>query len=438
MSEALLRHWRDTLGTEGLERRLAWAEVETSRPTAMPAGGEALLAAALAARDASARPGCLDPAAPVPFEELLVPFLAAACGELEQTAGSASRLFAPAALAGLERGLLLLLSHLALPVFASEFGLRRALSGRLTWLERGGATSDYRSFIAAMRAEGYPALLADYPGLAGMLTTAARSWAAAHGRLMLRFDSDRLHLRTCGLVDGDGRVEGLVTHCSDPHDGGQSVAILSLEGGRALVYKPRPVDMEDGLLQMLAWANRAGFPWPYRLTGLQPRSGYGWMEHVAAAPCRDENAVEHFYARSGGLFCLWWLLQGTDMHHENLIASGEHPVIVDAETLLHPRPSAQFIRSLGPGAYHGDEREEEFARALRESGFLPTGMDVDLSCWGIGGTIATPFAVSKCHGINSDAMTVEAEPFQVAPRFNLPMLKGRIVPAAGLTSHGVV
>ena len=31
------------------------------------------------------------------------------------------------------------------------------------------------------------------------------------------------------------------------------------------------------------------------------------------------------------------LLEATDLHYENLIAAGEHPMLLDLEALFHPR-----------------------------------------------------------------------------------------------------
>lgn len=430
MSEALRRRWQEMLGAEALERRLAWTETATAPD---PAAGcwRDLLQAALADPAAMPSPGCLDLAAPLPFEEVLAPVAAAARRELERSAGAAVAALAPAALAGLERGLLALLCHLAAPVLTSEFTLARALAGHVAWLDRPASTDGYRRFVATLRAGGlHPLLLDDYPGLGRLLAATAHNWAAANSRLMTRLNADAADLRAAfGLSAGELRVDGAAVNCSDPHDGGQGVAILRVNG-RLLVYKPRPVDMEDGLGELLGWANGAGFPWPFRPIGLLARPDHGWMEHVAAAPCADDAAVTRFYARSGGLFCLWWLLQGTDLHHENLIASGEHPVIIDAETLLHPRLFPHAALGLGPGARPGGHGDDDFTRALRDSGFLPSGLEVDLSCWGTLGGAATPFAVAHCRAANSDAMALERQPYRVAPRPNVPVLDGRPVPAA--------
>ena len=70
------------------------------------------------------------------------------------------------------------------------------------------------------------------------------------------------------------------------------------------------------------------------------RDGYGWVEYAAPEACPDEATVERYYQRVGALTCLVYLLQGADCHAENLIAAGEHPILVDCETLLNPQPRA--------------------------------------------------------------------------------------------------
>lgn len=431
MSDDLVRRWRTLLGVDLLDRRLAWSDAFCLTDQ----GGGAwrsLLETALSEAETPVAGHGLDPQAPLPFEAALLPFVRVARRDLDEAAGPALRLFSPLALSVLERGLLTLLSHLALPALSSEFSLRRALAGRLPWLERPGADDDYRAFIAMLGSGGLRCVLEDYPGLARLLATTAQDWARAQARLMRRLDRDWPDLRVAmDLADSDCSVEAIEADRSDPHDGGQQVAILILTSGRSVVYKPRPVDMEEGLGVLLGWANHVGFPWPLRTVTVLSRRDYGWMEHISAAPCDDEAAVRRFYARSGGLFCLWWLLQGTDLHHENLIASGEQPVIVDAETLLHPRPFDRISDSLGAGTRYGKTPDDDFARALQESGFLPSGQAVDLSAWGTVGGVVTPFRVAACRAVNSDAMVVGQDTFHVAPRPNLPHVAGQ--PALAMT-----
>ncbi len=89
---------------------------------------------------------------------------------------------------------------------------------------------------------------------------------------------------------------------------------------------------------------------------------YGWAEFVAERPCASGAETRQFYRRQGALLALLHALDGTDLHHENLIACGPHPVLVDVETLFHP--------ALGPA-----RSADPAARALHDSvhrvGLLP-------------------------------------------------------------------
>jgi lantibiotic modifying enzyme len=56
-------------------------------------------------------------------------------------------------------------------------------------------------------------------------------------------------------------------------------------------------------------------------------------------PCSSAEGVARFYTRAGMLLAVLHLLSVTDIHCENIIAAGEHPVIVDLETMLASWPS---------------------------------------------------------------------------------------------------
>ncbi|NJL66321.1 MAG: type 2 lantipeptide synthetase LanM, partial [Microcoleus sp. SM1_3_4] len=70
------------------------------------------------------------------------------------------------------------------------------------------------------------------------------------------------------------------------------------------------------------------------------RHDYGWVEFIAAKSCEHPQQVENFYYRLGGYLALLYAIEGTDFHAENTIAAGEHPVLIDLESLFHPRANA--------------------------------------------------------------------------------------------------
>ncbi|WP_135852001.1 type 2 lanthipeptide synthetase LanM family protein [Halorussus salinus] len=207
-------------------------------------------------------------------------------------------------------------------------------------------TAVYDEFVADVRNADYEPVFEEYPVLLELLGVVADQWRGMVRRLDDRLAADRdLLSRTFGEGDDDGddsdgeplgRLRDVATFSDDPHGEGEIVLRLDFES-RSVVYKPRSVGGEAAFGDLLDWTNRhADVPDLYAPTALD-RGDYGWMEHVSHRPCDSAAAVGRYYERMGALTALAFLLGSTDLHHDNLVAMGEHPVIVDQETVLSPR-----------------------------------------------------------------------------------------------------
>lgn len=180
-------------------------------------------------------------------------------------------------------------------------------------------------------------LLAGYPVLARELVERADRWRRASTQLLHRLGADWPLLRRTLLTDGDpGPLVDLGLGAGDPHRGGQSVALPRFATGRRLVYKPRSLAVDAGFQRLLGWLNERGAQPAYRTVTVLDQGDYGWMEYVAAKPCERAEQVGAFFRRQGGYLALLHCLHAVDLHCENLVAAGEHPVLVDLETLFHP------------------------------------------------------------------------------------------------------
>ncbi|HLX09424.1 MAG TPA: type 2 lanthipeptide synthetase LanM family protein [Thermoanaerobaculia bacterium] len=183
------------------------------------------------------------------------------------------------------------------------------------------------------------ALLRRYPVLARQAARRAELWVSAGGELVDRLAADRRRLRAAFSPDRDpGRLLEVVAGAGDPHRGGRTVTLLRFASGLRLVYKPKPLAVEAAFQEVLRWLNGRGLAVPLRPLRLLDRGGYGWVEHVAQAPCAEAAEVERFYRRLGAQLAVLYALDASDMHSENLIAAGEHPMLIDLETLFHPAP----------------------------------------------------------------------------------------------------
>ncbi|MEM8933399.1 MAG: type 2 lanthipeptide synthetase LanM family protein, partial [Acidobacteriota bacterium] len=162
-------------------------------------------------------------------------------------------------------------------------------------------------------------------------------WSAAVDALLRHATEDRQAIADA-LLDGvdPGEPVAVESTGGDPHRGGRTVLRVRFASGAVLAYKPRSLAPEVAFSTILdALADDLGRDVPTAAAVLD-RGDHGWVEWVEAAPCPTVTAVERFYRRQGVLLAVLHVLGTTDLHHENLIAVGASPILVDLETLAHP------------------------------------------------------------------------------------------------------
>lgn len=393
---ARLRKWRNRVANGDFarfEKRLRWdgLDVESARrllgpvrlrhPHRLPDWVGLLDAAAAGTeRDTPfdrivSRRDVLDPHDPQPFEDLLWRLVPVAGRRLLASLGACRDRLSSTALADLARGLLGRLCRTAARTLCLEFDAFRALhSGRLLLDARDPAQDGrrlYRDFIRDMSGNGLAGWLLRYPLLGRLLATGCRQWIAATVELVQRLDRDADSLRTAfALRDRRLEIAGVSPDLSDPHREGRTVCAIRLRSGARLVYKPRSLALDGCFSDLLRQIEDLHPDLALRRPKVLDCGEYGWMEWIDRTPCADADAVERFYRRAGSLTCLAYVLGASDLHADNLIAAGEHPVPVDIECLAgaplaSPRrggadpvdggspPGSVFRTGLPPAARHG-------------------------------------------------------------------------------------
>ena len=176
------------------------------------------------------------------------------------------------------------------------------------------------------------------PVLARQLITALENFVDSSLSFLGRLCADWEAIRAAFSPGTDpGVLVEVAGGVGDKHRGGQSVLIATFGSGLRVVYKPKALGVDVHVQELLAWLNARGDHPPFRTLTVLDRGRYGWVEFVAAAACTSADEVRRFYERQGGYLALLYALEATDFHGENLIAAGEHPVLVDLESLFHPR-----------------------------------------------------------------------------------------------------
>ncbi|MEU4391896.1 type 2 lanthipeptide synthetase LanM family protein [Kribbella sp. NPDC023855] len=264
--------------------------------------------------------------------------------------------------------------------------------------------------------------LAAYPVLARVLGEACRQAVGGHLELLDRLAEDREQLIATLLEGTDPGPLLSITPGGDPHRGGRSTATLTFTNGRQLIYKPRPLDLHAHFNDIVNWLNtKTGLG--LQTVRLLRRPGYGWLEYIDHTPCNDLTEVRRFYERQGALLALLYALDGTDMHYENLVASGDQPVLVDVETLFHPA-----VAATGPLAQ--DPAYAAFLSSVSRTSLLPLMVvgehgAADLS--GIGGDEGvSPHEVVDWADAGLDSMHLVRRAGRTRHRGNRPTVDGSV------------
>jgi type 2 lantibiotic biosynthesis protein LanM len=177
-----------------------------------------------------------------------------------------------------------------------------------------------------------------YPALAHQLVIRVDQWVNSSLQFLSHLCRDWEAICTTFTPDSEpGVLVQLYGGMGDAHKQGGSVMIAEFSSGFKVVYKPRSLGVDVHFQQLLSWLNERGDHPPFYTMKIVTRDDHGWVEFVSHTCCRSEEEVRHFYERQGGYLALLYALEATDFHFDNIIAAGENPVLIDLESLFHPR-----------------------------------------------------------------------------------------------------
>ncbi len=286
----------------------------------------------------------------------------------------------------------------------------------------------FQSFVASLgNADNALRILEEYPVLARLLTEVVIRSVECTLEALQRLVGDWEEIRSVLLPGREtGRLKRLKGNIGDKHRGGRAVLILEFESGARVVYKPRSLAIDTHFQDLLTWLNEHGTPQPLRVLKVIDRGNYGWVEFITTENCKSEAEVRRFYQRQGAYLALLFALDATDFHNENLLAAGEHPVLVDLEALFHPhfrdsRPVDALVAA-----------EHELSQSVQRVGLLPFRMwgdseteGVDLSGLSTVGEQMTPFSVPEVEGGGTDEMRFVPKHALIPAGAHQPSMEGK-------------
>jgi type 2 lantibiotic biosynthesis protein LanM len=300
------------------------------------------------------------------------------------------------------------------------------------------AAERFAEFVDQLSQEGnILPLLEEYPVLARQVVLTIEYWVQYAQEFVAHLCADWQEIRsTCTPEHDPGLLVEVQGGAGDRHRMGRSVLVLKFSSGFQVLYKPRSLAIDVHFQQLLAWLNEQGAQPAFRTIGILDRGSYGWAEFVQAYSCTSPEEVTRFYERQGSYLALLYALNATDIHVENVIAAGEHPILIDLEALFHGRVG-------GDDPTHPSHLPFLMMdQSVFRVGLLPFRMwstneaiGVDIS--GLGGQEGqmTPRPVPRWEGAGTDQMRLIRERMEMPVKQNRPKLNDHDVDVLDYSAH---
>ena len=285
----------------------------------------------------------------------------------------------------------------------------------------------YKSFVAEQSEDGLTSLFKDFPVAARLTAESVQMWVDFIGEFFGRLLSDESEI-ACQLNGGAalGKMTEARANLSDPHHGGRSVLLLTFQSGLRIVYKPRPMDVDQRFYEIVESINATEADLNLGVLSILTRPTHGWMEFVQHGPCPSLQAAGRYFQRAGALACLTHWLGGIDLHRENVIAAGEQPALLDLECLAHPTRVEELPETEDRGGLAG---------SLLRTGLLPMWQ------FGVGGvgrydncgfgapvTQRSLLASKRWKQVNTDRMFWVSRRWRYRYSAHRAHLRGRLLP----------
>lgn len=266
----------------------------------------------------------------------------------------------------------------------------------------------------------------EYPVLIRIIWLRTNFFKKNIENILTRMDNNFLNfVKELGLTSN--KVSQINIGAGDTHNKGQSVAIIKFEDGLSIVYKPKNLEIVNSLDKLMNEFNRIlgnHFYIPKRLI----KPDYTFEEFIEQKPLDSNSQGSEYYYNYGMLLGFSYILKGTDLHYENIVAYKKYPVLIDLETFL------QQSVPLNRDKYGVTSKlNNEIMESVLGSCMLPLKLfrertddrlkGIDYSGLSMGDQ-ESPFNVLQLINIGTDSMKYQYKGFKLTPKENIPTYRG--------------
>ncbi|MFC4402494.1 type 2 lanthipeptide synthetase LanM family protein [Gracilibacillus xinjiangensis] len=153
--------------------------------------------------------------------------------------------------------------------------------------------------------------------------------------LLKRLKKDFNRLKESGLITHNQAKVAKLELAGDSHNKGNHVTIIHMNNDEKIVYKLGNSEILTIYNQILRVIQENA---QFKVMRALQREGYLWIEYIESKSCSKQEEVKMYYQNIGKVLFVVYLLNGNDIHNENIIAHRTSPVIVDFETI-----TSQFV-----------------------------------------------------------------------------------------------
>lgn len=368
---------------------------------------------------------------PLPFENFFYAVVTLAEAKvIDQTTQAALAFFNDNAREDLRNALLKLLTDLYAPLLYSKLVAilkKDSPDGKLPPASTTAGVDHFNLFIEELKTNELNTIYVEQPVLLRLTATIIRQWINTTAELINRLHSDIAEIRSVITQSApDIKVLEIVGDLSDPHNFGHSVKVITFEDHTKLVYKPKDLHLDVAWFDLIERFNASSPPFKLKPVKTIACREYGWTEFIEHTSCESRQDIEMFYRRSGAWLAIFHLFASTDMHFENILANGAHPVPIDLEMILQAsQPEAEQET---PETAALIEANRKVINSVLMVGMLPSyAKTSDNKIFDAGGLNAVkssaPIGIWK--NVNTDAMRWMQVPNDSAVTPNIPHIHGQ-------------
>ena len=198
----------------------------------------------------------------------------------------------------------------------------------------------FNDFIQQSTQEAmYERLWDTYPVLKKCVETKANDYIAAMSEFLKHLDNDLEHIEKT-LINKSIKRFTQFKASGDTHRQCRRVIIISAisEANSPIrfVYKPRSLSNERYYADFCRWYNNVSQTPALKFPTIIEHDTHGYCEFIEHTTCKQPKDIHAFYHSLGEISALLLIINGLDIHYENLIAQGPHPILIDMECIMAP------------------------------------------------------------------------------------------------------